>query len=78
MHKDFTLPDLQAEMDLLESGGQLQVSHADIQRLFGLNDVAQDRLLRFARGHNCAILRTDHGVTFRRIPKPVASGRTFG
>ena len=77
MHKDFTLPDLQAAMDLLEGGGQLQVSHDDILRLFGGNDVAQDRLSRFARGHRCLVIRTGNGVTFRRIPHPVVTERTY-
>lgn len=50
MRKDFILPDLQCKLDLLESGGQFQVLHVDGERLFGMDDVAHARLLRFAQG----------------------------
>jgi hypothetical protein len=74
MQKDFTLPDLQARMDLLQAGERLQVTHADVQRLFGTDDVAGDRLLWFARGHNCVAIPTTDGFTFCRRP-PVAENR---
>ncbi len=75
MHKDFTLPNLQSKLDLLESGGQLQVLRVDIERLFGMDDVAQDRLLRFAQGHGCLAVETDSGVTFRRVAEARTTNR---
>ena len=73
MRKDFTLPDLQSKLDLLESGGQFQVLHVDVERLFGMDDVARARLLRFAQGHGCLTVETDTGVTFRRVAEARAT-----
>ena len=78
MNKDFTLSNLQARMDLLASEGQVQISHDDIRRHFGSNDVAQERLRWFAEGHNCLIIRTNQGIIFRRTPKPIAKEQTYG
>ncbi len=75
MIKDFTLSDLQARMDLLASGGQVQISHDDIRRLFCSNDVAPERLHWFAEGHNCLIIRTNQGIIFRWTPSRLPKSR---
>lgn len=75
MRTDFTLPNLQSKLDLLKSGGQRQVLRVDIKRLFGMNDLAQDRLLRFAQGQGCLAIETDSGVAFRRAVETRTTSR---
>ena len=41
---NFTLPELQAQLDLLAEGALFRISARDYERLFGTNDVAAARL----------------------------------
>ncbi|MEX6505375.1 hypothetical protein [Jiella sp. M17.18] len=70
MRQDFTLPDLQAQLDLMKVGETLALRRDDCERLFGVNDVAGGRLRNFARGHGCTVVYTPEGVAFSRILLP--------
>lgn len=62
-----TLPGLQNRLDALSPGEQLGLAIDSYRRLFGENDIAQRRLVHFAKGHGCS---TDVGpavVVFRKL-----------
>jgi hypothetical protein len=71
MASRLTLPGLQATLDRLPAAQGLALANADIERLFGFNDVALTRMKRFARGHNCIVSHTDSCVVFQKLPPPV-------
>jgi hypothetical protein len=66
MRPNFTLPELQQSLDRLERGAVLKISNPDFERLFGINDVAVNRLLHFARGHDCIVSRGEDAIYFRK------------
>lgn len=63
---NFSLPELQEKLDALAEGALLQISARDYRRLFGVNDVAADRLRHFARGHACVVSHADTAILFRK------------
>jgi hypothetical protein len=74
MHDMLTLPGLQNALDAFPRDGSLAIAKRDIERLFGLNDVAVGRIANFARGHGCkAILREDI-LTFSKHAEPSLPG----
>ena len=50
MRSNFTLPELEANLEGLTEGALLPISAQDYQGLFGTNDAAAVRLRNFARG----------------------------
>jgi hypothetical protein len=44
------LPELQEQLHHLIEGGIFQISVRDYRRLFGVNDIATERLCHFAKG----------------------------
>jgi hypothetical protein len=75
MRKDYTLPELQEQLNALNDGELFGVSEADCERLFGVNDVSVGRIANFARGHGCVVGHTEDGIYFRKAWKSAASGR---
>jgi hypothetical protein len=69
MRRDYTLPELQAQLDALQEGDLFGVSDADCERLFGVNDVAVGRIANFAKGHDCVVGHTERGIYFRKALK---------
>ena len=65
-----TLPDLQAELDQLVPGAALHLELSEVERLFGVNDVAAGRLRAFAAGHDCIFTWSPSGVEFLRRLAP--------
>ncbi len=79
MAKQMTLPDLQEHLDELVPGAELHLVLSDVERLFGVNDVATARLRNFAASHNCVFAWSPTGVQFlkqliqpRVAPRPGA------
>ena len=66
LHRDFTLPELQEKLDKLQPGAMLQIGRRDYERVFGLNDVAVNRLRHFAKGHQCIVSFADTAILFRK------------
>ena len=66
MAQDFTLPGNRSVLYSLSEEQRTALAPAEIDRLFGLNDVGADRLLRFAPGHHCAIADSDSSVVFEK------------
>ncbi len=66
LRPNFTLPELEHRLDELAEGALLQISQRDYRRLFGVNDVASERLLHFAKGHACVTSHSDGAILFRR------------
>jgi hypothetical protein len=66
MDHDWTLPTLQHWLDQLGPDAILPLKRSQVERLFGLNDVAQARLLRLAQGHNCTISYSDGSVVLKK------------
>jgi hypothetical protein len=67
---NFTLPELQAQLDLLAEGALFRISARDYERLFGTNDVAAARLRNFAKGHACVASHSNQAILFRKQPAP--------
>jgi hypothetical protein len=67
MRKDYTLPELQEQLNGLKEGELFGVSDADCERLFGLNDVAMGRIANFAKGHRCVVGHSERGIYFRKM-----------
>ena len=65
--RPLTLPILQMQLDLLMPGQGLYLPMAEVERIFGLNDVASGRIKSFAKGHNCAFPWLDTGVQFLKL-----------
>jgi len=73
--RNFTLPELEHNLDALTEDGLLQITRNDYERLFGLNGAARGRLQNFARGHACVASFADESVLFRkRARAPKAGG----
>ena len=66
MDQDFTLPTLQSLLDGLPDGRQIAIARTQVDRLFGLNDIGANRLLRFASGHHCIIVHADSSLVFEK------------
>lgn len=50
----------------LPVGGQVAISKADFDRIFGINDAAPRRLVHFGRGHDCDTATSADIVTFTK------------
>jgi hypothetical protein len=72
MTDDLSLPRLQAHLDRLNRAQSLTLARSQIERLLGHNDVAAERLTRFAKGHNCIIAHSDNCVVFEKVGPPRA------
>lgn len=72
MTTSLTLPLLQMQLDHLVPGQGLHLAMTEVERLFGLNDVATGRIRNFATGHNCAFAWSEAGVQFLKLPAPQA------
>jgi hypothetical protein len=57
-------------LDSLPPGRQIALSRGQVDRLFGLDDVGTNRLLRFAVGHRCEIVHANECVVFEKRPRP--------
>jgi hypothetical protein len=71
-----TLPELQAHLDHLRTGEQVDIPRADYQRLFGDNDAGRARLEHFAKGHRCVAYWSPSAIVLRRAPEKVMDART--
>lgn len=58
------LPGLQNRLDGLAVGERLAVSGPTIQRLFGVNHIASERVEHFAVGHGCIAKAQDDSIVF--------------
>ena len=67
MNEPLTLPLLQMQLDHLVPGQGVYLAMPDVERIFGLNDVATGRIRNFARGHDCAFAWSDAGVEFVKL-----------
>jgi hypothetical protein len=67
MTSRLTLPVLQIQLDQLRPGQGLHLPTAEVERLFGLNDVANGRIRNFAKEHNCAFAWSDTGLQFLKM-----------
>lgn len=68
--RNFTLPELEHNLDALAEGDLLQITRNDYERLFGLNDAARGRLRNFASSHACIASFADEAVLFRKRVQP--------
>ena len=75
MRWNFTLPGLEAKLDVLADGALLRISARDYRRLFGTNDAAAACLRNFARGHACVANHASGAILFRK--KLVQSDESF-
>lgn len=66
MEQQITLPTLQSMLDRLANGERLSLARKQVEVLFGFNDVAATRLLRFASGHDCIVAHADSSVVFEK------------
>lgn len=64
MTEPLTLPLLQMQLDQLVPGQRLHLTMTQVERVFGLDDVAAGRIRNFADGHNCAFALSEAGVQF--------------
>lgn len=62
-------------MDRLPISKSLTLASKQIETLFGLNDVANARMKRFASGHDCIVTYTDHCVVFHKMPPREAASK---
>jgi hypothetical protein len=67
MARPLTLPVLQMQLDQLMPGQGLHLPMVEVERIFGLNDVASGRIKNFATGHNCAFAWLETGVQFLKL-----------
>lgn len=82
MHGIWTLPLIQQQLDRLAVGNEFALRQSEVERLFGIDDVADTRLANFARGHGCSVL---HGLglggaVFRKLPshqRPLRTGAAW-
>ena len=65
---DFTLSSLQGFLDRMKPDQTIALAKPEIEKLFGLNDVAVARVSRFAHGHRCDANFTDGCVIFVKLP----------
>jgi hypothetical protein len=56
------------QLDRLTPGQGLHLPTVEVERIFGLNDVANRRIKNFATGHNCAFAWLATGVQFLKLP----------
>ncbi|CCE06124.1 hypothetical protein BRAS3843_1600006 [Bradyrhizobium sp. STM 3843] len=56
------------QLDHLVPGQGLHLARADVERMFGFNDVAVGRIRNFATGHNCAFAWSETGLQFLKLP----------
>lgn len=68
MVRPLTLPILQMQLDRLMPGQGLHLPTVEVERMFGLNDVANGRIKTFASGHNCTFAWLTTGVQFLKLP----------
>ena len=70
MREAFTLPELQAGMDLQTPGDKLNLRQTDYERPFGANVVGLARFLNFAEDRKCIVIHTipSGGVVLRKKP----------
>lgn len=61
------LPGLQRRLDALGRGESLSIAITDVRRMFGLNDVAHQRMALFAEGHGCTADPAPSMVTFHKM-----------
>jgi hypothetical protein len=66
LRRDFTLPELERQLESLAEGALFQSSARDYERLFGTNDAAAARVRNFAAGHACVINHSDRAILFRK------------
>ena len=66
MSSQWTLPMVQERLDELFPDPRFALSPVDCERLFGLNDVAARRIVRFAEGHQCDVIFTPRETVFRK------------
>lgn len=72
MNSSITLPSLETHLERMPVARAIALASTDVERLFGMNDVARARLKRFARGHNCIVSHTDGCVVFQKLPTGAA------
>ena len=72
--RNFTLPELEHNLDALREYGLLQITRNDYERLFGQNDAARGRLQNFARSHACVASFADESVLFRKQAQAPKAG----
>ncbi|WP_257165799.1 hypothetical protein [Bradyrhizobium sp. SRS-191] len=70
MSEPLSLPLLQMQLDHLVPGQGLHLVMADVERLFGYNDVATGRIRNFADGHGCMFAWCATGVQFVKLASP--------
>lgn len=66
MREHITLPELEANLDRLEPGQVVYISHQEFTHLFGVNDAARSRLKNFASAHSCSTNWDRTGLRFVR------------
>ncbi len=69
MVEQLSLPILQMQLDDLVPGQGLHLGMPDVERMFGVNDVASGRLKNFATGHGCVFAWSGTGVQFVKMPR---------
>ncbi|MGY3453949.1 MULTISPECIES: hypothetical protein [unclassified Bradyrhizobium] len=69
MTEPLSLPILQMQLDRLVPGQGLHLATADVERMFGYNDVATGRIRNFADGHGCMFAWCATGVQFVKLPR---------
>jgi len=62
----FTLPDLEARLEVLADGEQCRITTQDYERLFGTNDAALGRVRNFAKLHACRVSFSANDTLFRK------------
>jgi hypothetical protein len=66
LRRDFTLPELERQLEGLAEGALFQISGRDYERLFGTNDAAAARLRNFAAGNACVVNHSSQAILFRK------------
>jgi hypothetical protein len=66
LRRDFTLPELERQLESLTEGALFQITGRDYERLFGTNDAAVARPRNFAAGHACVASHSDWTILFRK------------
>jgi hypothetical protein len=69
MIEPLSLPLLQTQLDHLVPGQGLHLATSEVERMFGLNDVATGRIRNFAEGHGCMFAWSGSGVQFVKLPR---------
>ena len=60
------LAELGARLNHLDAGAVLRISEQDYERLFGINEVAAERVAQFAEMHHCVSVSGANAVYFRK------------